>query len=326
VPRAAPAGAPPAGLHLPSPSIWPLIAPIGLFLIFASVVFTGTVEVIDPTDPSRMMEVSAGPNLLLLAIGLALGALAALGWYLDAGREYAATEAGDRHLVLVEETDGREPLERPMPAGIHLPPPSAWPFLAPIGLFLAFLGLVFGPVLILGGLLMAAIAAAGWYLDAGREYREVAEGVHPDPEARDPERRFPKRLMPLYVAIAAVSIALTLAPWFLTLLPQETQATASGPTPTTTPYVSATSVLSFEQDLIVVPADTPFTITFENKQDGVPHNVAVFTDASTTDFLFVGEIITGPATIDYPMDPLPAGEYPFICSVHPPMKGVLVAK
>src|SRR5262245_56766531 len=66
----------------------------------------------------------------------------------------------------------------PVPPGVHLPPPSIWPFIAPIGLFLVFLALALGggegtfiniPLAFLGAVI-AVVAAAGWYRDANREY------------------------------------------------------------------------------------------------------------------------------------------------------------
>lgn len=306
IPRRLPDGRTPDGLHLPSPSIWPLVGAVGLFFIFLSLVLSDV----------------ATPNLILLSVGLAIGAVAFGGWYLDAKQEYVAVEAGDHGLVPVEEIAGR-PGSQEIPEGIHLPAPSAWPFLAPIGLFFAFLGLAVGPVLIAGGLLMAAIAAVGWYIDAGKEYREVETGHHDtDPAHRDPERIFPKKLMPLYAGIAFAAILLTLGPWLLTLLPQQ-ETTATGPQPTTTPYVSATTAASFDQRGIVVPANTDFVITFENKQDGVPHNILIWSNQSTQDQYFVGELITGPATIEYQVPGLAQGQYPFICEVHPNMQATL---
>jgi plastocyanin len=302
------AGTAPAGVHLPSPSIWPFVAPIGLFLVFASLVFGGD-----------------SVNVPVLGLGLLIAAAAAMGWLRDAGTEYARTEAGDHDLLLVAETGGLARAEKPIPPGIHLPGPSAWPFLAPIGLFFAFLGLVFGPILIIAGLLMAFIAAVGWYLDAGTEYHQVNAGHAAEPWTRDPERAFPKRLMPVYAAVAGVAVVLTLSPWLLSLLPGTATGDGrpTGPTPTTTPYLSAVTVTSFEQREIAVPADTPFTLTFENKQAGVPHNVAIFDSPAKVNPLFVGDIIEGPATIEYQVPALPAGTYPFVCSVHPPMTGTL---
>ena len=217
-------------------------------------------------------------------------------------------------------------VEEVIPEGIHLPAPSPWPFLGPIGLFFVFLGVILSPVLIVGGLLMALIAVIGWYRDAGREYRDVEEGGH-GPVERNPDRIYPKGLNGVYATIAIVSILLAAAPTLLAMLPQTTDVVAEGPATTTTPYVSAVGVMGFDQSKIYVPAGEPFTITFENKQAGVPHNVELFADAAKTTAIFDGEHITGPATIDYAVDALTAGEYPFICAVHPAtMLGTLVVK
>jgi cytochrome c oxidase subunit 2 len=81
----------------------------------------------------------------------------------------------------------------------------------------------------------------------------------------------------------------------------------------TATYVSAINVL-FEQTEISAPADTPFTIDFENKE-AVPHNVAINDPSGSS--IFVGEIVTGPTTITYQVPALAAGAYPFLCSVHP---------
>ena len=76
----------------------------------------------------------------------------ATGWYLDARREYDQLDAHDHGLRLVAETHGTgAPAPVVIPEGIHMPGPSAWPFLAPIGLFFIFLGLVLGPLLIVAG-------------------------------------------------------------------------------------------------------------------------------------------------------------------------------
>ena len=40
-------------------------------------------------------------------------------------------------------------------------------------------GLIFGPAMLIGGLVMAAIAAVGWLLDAGRELKDVEAHGHP---------------------------------------------------------------------------------------------------------------------------------------------------
>ncbi len=83
----------------------------------------------------------------------------------------------------------------------------------------------------------------------------------------------------------------------------------------------------FSIDCLAALADTPFTIEFDNQDTGVPHNVAAYIDFSAATSLFAGEIITGPDTIVYEVDPQPAGEYFFRCDVHPTtMTGTLIIK
>ena len=82
--------------------------------------------------------------------------------------------------------------------------------------------------------------------------------------------------------------------------------------------------VAFDTDTIELPADTESTITFDNQDSGVPHNIAIFTDDTLSEDLFRGETITGPDTIDYPIPPLEAGEYCFHCDVHPDMNGTVI--
>ena len=68
----------------------------------------------------------------------------------------------------------------------------------------------------------------------------------------------------------------------------------------------------------------PTTITFENRDAGVQHNIAIYSDSSLGDELFNGELITGPATAEYAVPALPPGEHYFQCNVHPNMSGIVV--
>jgi plastocyanin len=79
--------------------------------------------------------------------------------------------------------------------------------------------------------------------------------------------------------------------------------------------------VAYDLSEISAPADAGFTIHFDNKDAGIPHNVAI-KDASGAE-VFKGDIITGPAQADYQVPALPAGTYTFICSVHPNMTGTL---
>ena len=89
----------------------------------------------------------------------------------------------------------RSRVPQPIPTGrkpedMHLPGPSLWPFVAPIGLVLMLFAVVFGPLeslandaLLVLGLAVAVIGIVGWYLDANKEYAEVEAGGHGHAEA-----------------------------------------------------------------------------------------------------------------------------------------------
>ena len=67
-------------------------------------------------------------------------------------------------------------------------------------------------------------------------------------------------------------------------------------------------------------------ITFDNQQAGVPHNIEIFKDAAKADPLYKGETADGPEIVEYTLEGLPAGSYPFICTFHPNMQGTLVVQ
>lgn len=314
VPAPLPAGPVPDGVHLPPPSIWPFIAPIGLFLLLLALAIGGG----DSGLPF---------NLALASLGLLVCVVAAAGWYRDATREYDILDAHDHGRLLASEVEHGEPGPRSMPEGIHLPGPSAWPFLAPIGIVFMFLGLELGPLLIVGGAIMAIAAGIGWYIDANREFEQVEAGHHAEPLTRDPVRVFPTWAAPTFAAVGGCVILLTLAPWFLSLIPEQAADGGDvGPPTTTTPFLSASAVTHFDQTRIAIPADTPVTLTFQNDQAGVPHDVAVADPASEGDWLFDGDTITGVATIEYQLPPFAAGEYAYHCTIHPPMVGTLLVR
>jgi plastocyanin len=84
--------------------------------------------------------------------------------------------------------------------------------------------------------------------------------------------------------------------------------------------ISAASI-KFDQSCLYAIANAPFTITFDNKDSGIPHNIAIFagdpaTNPSTRVF-FRGAIVTGPKTTLYHVTAMPPGRYFFHCDVHP---------
>ncbi len=81
--------------------------------------------------------------------------------------------------------------------------------------------------------------------------------------------------------------------------------------------------MAFTSGTLNAPANTPFTIHFDNQDSGVPHDMLIKDSAGTT--VFSGDMVTGPAAVDYRVPALPAGTYTFTCTVHPTaMNGTLV--
>lgn len=101
--------------------------------------------------------------------------------------------------------------------------------------------------------------------------------------------------------------------------------TAPGPvrTPTGSPAGEALIIrivgenILFDISEFEVPADTPFRIEFENRDAGIPHNVAIYEGGQGGPTLFQGEIFNGVATVTYEVPGLPAGDHFFVCDVHP---------
>lgn len=87
------------------------------------------------------------------------------------------------------------------------------------------------------------------------------------------------------------------------------------------PGITAQGIV-FDKSEIELPAGKEAPLPFDNQDAGIPHNVSIYTDQGG-EALFQGEIITGPAMIDYPVPALEAGTYYFQCDVHPQMNGTV---
>ncbi|QSZ68344.1 hypothetical protein RJ40_01480 [Methanofollis aquaemaris] len=75
---------------------------------------------------------------------------------------------------------------------------------------------------------------------------------------------------------------------------------------------------AFNTDEISVPAGAPVIINFDNQDEGVDHNFAVYKTPAAVETIFRGDVITGPAQISYTFTaPEEPGIYFFRCDVHP---------
>jgi plastocyanin len=92
------------------------------------------------------------------------------------------------------------------------------------------------------------------------------------------------------------------------------------------PVINVTAeAVKFIEASIQAPVDAPFTIHFDNKDAGTPHDVDIL-DAGGAK-VFDGKDFPGPGVRDYPVEGLAAGTYQFICSIHPTlMTGTLTVQ
>ena len=79
--------------------------------------------------------------------------------------------------------------------------------------------------------------------------------------------------------------------------------------------------LEFSANTIEAPAGEPFTITLVNN-DSAPHNISVYTEEGG-EVIVEGAVINQGETVEVQVDALDAGEYYFLCDIHPEMNGTV---
>jgi plastocyanin len=150
--------------------------------------------------------------------------------------------------------------------------------------------------------------------------------------------------MTRWVGIAGVGAAALLAACGGTNPPPEAAATSSSssetmssgsmntscaPSGTTVKLVAKDTM--FNVNCIAVPAGQAITVTFDNEDTGLSHNLAIYSADPMEDknakTLFKGDLVTGVKTMTYNIPALTAGTYHFHCDVHPTqMFGTFVVK
>jgi plastocyanin len=99
---------------------------------------------------------------------------------------------------------------------------------------------------------------------------------------------------------------------------------ASGGTGLTIVAPVGASTSGFDTNRLEAEAGIPFTVTFDNQDTGVPHNFVITRPDGTKVDIGDTAFFNGVAEKTYNVPALDAGEYPFLCEVHPQvMKGVL---
>ena len=292
----------PEGLHMPGGSAAPFVAALGAAALFAGMVIGGAA----------------------LLVGATILALTLLYWGREAIRDFDHATHGATHAETLPAVVHAGP-----PPGVHMPGPSFRPILGALGTGALMAGLVFGGWVLAAGVLILVATLVGWLVDARAEFVKVEEADRTGHLENIPAPRWPKGL--LQGAAVIFVFAALLQAGIIPPKGSEPAGGASGsPAPEATPGTAFTIVarnIAFDTRAIVVPADTPFTIEFRNEDAaGVPHDVDVRKTDKTT-VVQDQEIINGGATATYSYDGLPAGDYVFICSIHPQlMTGTIGAR
>jgi plastocyanin len=91
--------------------------------------------------------------------------------------------------------------------------------------------------------------------------------------------------------------------------------------------VVATSALRFDTPALETAADAPFTLEFDNQDATQTHNVVIQNPDGSLVPMGDTKPFTGPEKRSYQVPALAAGDYPFMCQVHPTaMTGTLTVK
>jgi plastocyanin len=127
---------------------------------------------------------------------------------------------------------------------------------------------------------------------------------------------------------AVAGIAMVAGGIALAVMPKGREAERPAPTEGEQPGAGATVVTltappgaaseGFAETKLVAPAGQPFTIRFENRDQGVPHNVAVHAAEDFSDPPIAATAIeAGPVTQILEVPALEPGTYFFRCDIHP---------
>ena len=303
----------PSGIHLPGPSFSPVFTGVGLFLLFLGLVFGG----------------------LILVLGAIALVLTLLYWLAEGLRNYD-------HDIGPTSPDLPVLVDTGPPPGVHIPGPTWRPFLAAFGMFSLLLGLVFGGWLLAVGVIALISTLLGWLADGVKEYRKVVEADSTGHLENIQPSRTPSRLLGVLIVLI-VGAAVLQSGVFST----GSAAGAGGPTPSGSPGAPppasgpaasgppasgeppsgpvAADVTIHAQGIAYVetsftaPAGKPFTIAFAHEDQGTPHNVEL--KDSSGGVAYKGEVFSGVETRVYDVPALPAGTYPYVCSIHSNMTG-----
>jgi plastocyanin len=202
------------------------------------------------------------------------------------------------------------------PDGRPFQSPAVAPLLLAGGVFLLAFGMLAGMAWLVAGAITTAVALAAWAVQLRDTPRP---GLPRISRARLGGLAGVGLLAAVLVATAKVEPDL---PGNAANIAAPGSSAASSTLPAADATLTARSVV-FVESALTAPAGRPFTVAFDNR-DSVPHNLEI-RDANGS-VVFRGDFVTGPVIKVYDVPTLPAGVYPFICTIHPAMKGTLTVK
>jgi plastocyanin len=272
---------------MPGGSAAPLVAALGAAALFGGMVIGGTA----------------------LLVGATILALTLLYWGREAIRDYDHATHAETLPAVVHPGP---------PPGVHMPGPSFRPILGAMGTAALMAGLVFGGWVLAAGVAILVATLVGWLVDARAEYAKVELADRTGHLEAIPAPRWPKGLL----QGGAVIFVLRPRPGRHHPAPGLIRrgrgiAGTVEPASTGTAFTIVASQIAFDDRSIVVPADTPFTITFQNNDaPGVVHDIDIRQLDKTT-VVQNQEVVNGGQSATYQYDGLAPGSYVFICSIHP---------
>ncbi len=306
----------PAGIHMPGPSFAPLLAAVGAFFTVFGMVTGG----------------------IWLPVGGVILAITLLYW----GREEMRNYDHMPSVAGAQSTVGALPAPTGTPPeGVHIPPPSFRPLLVAIGATVLVAGMVIGGWALVMGLVALVIGLLGWLWDARREYVAVEHADRTGHLDLGGAPAWPK------ATFAALAIIVVLAILLTAKIVPDTGTGTGGATASGGPAASAApgggavasvapseapkadvvitaSGIAWVETSVTIPAGKPFTLAFDNQDKGTPHDI-VIKDAGGAE-TFKTPLLTGAAVVVYDVPAIPAGQYTFVCTVHPNMQGTVTAQ
>lgn len=76
--------------------------------------------------------------------------------------------------------------------------------------------------------------------------------------------------------------------------------------------------ISFNKDRLEVAANMPFLVEFDNRDEGIRHNFAIYASPEAEEQVAPAtDIEEGPVTQELSVNGLPSGQYFYRCDVHP---------